>query len=259
MFLKESRGFVVSDDRCAVVIEDLRKAYQNKEIIKGLRLKVPRGGIFGLLGPNGAGKTTLMKMIAGLSKPTAGTITIFGSPTVPRSVELKKSVGLIPQDSNLERELCVEEALTVYARLFGIKNIAEKVEETIKRFHLEDMRSKNIRRLSGGMMRRVLIARTLMPNPELLLLDEPTVGLDPDVRHDIWTLIRQLKAEGRTLILTTHYMEEAERLCDYIAILKQGQLAVCDTVDGIKEIIKASEGSASLEEFLIQLAKEKSR
>ncbi len=259
MFLQQKRKFEVPDAECAVMAHHLGKSYQNREIIKDLTLQIPRGGIFGLLGPNGAGKTTLMKMIAGLSKPTKGCITIFGQKAEPRSVALKRRVGLIPQDSNLEREFSVEEALTVYARLFGLPNMETAVDETMERFHLHDMRHKNIRRLSGGMMRRVLIARTLMSDPELLLLDEPTVGLDVDVRQEIWQIVQALAAEGRTIVLTTHYMEEAERLCQYIAILKGGNLVVCDTVSEIKEMIQKAQGNASLEEFLIQLAKEKSR
>lgn len=259
MFLESKRTFVVPEDKCAVIIKNLCKSYQNKKIIKNLDVSIPSGGIFGLLGPNGAGKTTVIKMISGLAKPDSGDIFIFGQSAEPRTVSVKKRVGLIPQDSNLERELCVEEVLSVYARLFGIRDIEQTVERTIEKFHLQDMRTKNVRRLSGGMMRRVLIARTLMPDPELLLLDEPTVGLDPDVRQEIWLIIRQLAAEGKTIVLTTHYMEEAERLCDYIAILQQGQLAVCDSVKGIKEIIQAAQGNENLEEFLIQLAKEKRR
>lgn len=239
----------------AVRISKLSKLYQNKKVIKELTLDIPKGGVFGLLGPNGAGKTTLMKTIAGLVQPTSGQLTIFGMDALKRNVNLRRLIGLIPQDNNLERELTVEEALTVYARLFGVKGVKDKVEETICLFSLESMRNKRVRLLSGGMMRRVLIARSLMPDPQLLLLDEPTVGLDPDVRHDIWEIIKSLAQQGKTVILTTHYMEEAEKLCDWIAMMRLGELAVLDTPDGIQKHFKSGSKTENLEALFIELAK----
>lgn len=240
-------------NKWAVETFDLTKVYGTQTVIKPLNIKIPYGKVFGLLGTNGAGKTTLMKIISGLSLPTSGTFTIYGKKAFPRTSEIKKIVGLIPQDNNLEREFTVEEALRIYARLFGVKNIASRVEEIIEQFSLEDMRKKIIRGLSGGMMRRVLIARALLPKPELLLLDEPTVGLDPDVRHSIWDIIDKLRAEGKTIIFTTHYMEEAEKLCDHIAIFKKGELVLSVTKEALQE--KIGHDVKDLENLFLHLAR----
>jgi ABC-type multidrug transport system ATPase subunit len=224
--------------------------------LDNISLTVAAGQVFGLLGPNGAGKTTLMKITAGLVRPTAGTVSIFGLDASVRTPQLRRLVGIVPQESNLERELTVTEALTVYGRLFGLNGLAERVEEIIAAYSLEGMRHKRVGVLSGGMMRRVLIARALMPKPQLILLDEPTVGLDPDIRQEIWQIIRELAVAGKTVLLTTHYMEEAAKLCAHIAILKTGRLALLATP---AEIQRRSGGTGSNEEALealfIQLAK----
>jgi ABC-2 type transport system ATP-binding protein len=238
----------------AVETEELVKTYNNICVVDHLNLRIPRGGVFGLLGPNGAGKTTLMKMIAGLVRPTSGRLRIMGQDAGQRTPALKKLVGLIPQDSNLEREFTVEEALRVYGRLFGVKPLDSRVEQIIEMFSLQNMRHKTIRALSGGMMRRVLIARCLVPQPELLLLDEPTVGLDPDVRQSIWEIIASLRNAGKTLVFTTHYMEEAERLCDHIAMFRQGQMVFSDTKAALQQ--KIGYDAHDLEELFIRLARE---
>ena len=240
----------------AVRIENLVKQYNGQTVIDDLTLTIPRFGIFGLLGPNGAGKTTLMKILSGLVRPTGGKLTIFGENALADRSGLKCLVGLAPQDNNMERELTVEETLQVYGRLFGLTSLRQRVEETIERFVLGDMRRKLVRNLSGGMMRRALIARTLMVEPQLLLLDEPTVGLDPDVRHEIWEIVKNLAKSGKTIVLTTHYMDEAEKLCDQIAMLKDGQLAVLDTPAGIRDRFGGVDGEDALETLFIQLAKE---
>jgi len=245
------------DNVAAVEAASLCKSYGGQSVIDNLSLTIPVGGVFGLLGPNGAGKTTLMKIMAGLVRPTAGTLTIFGEDAVSRKADMKCKIGLAPQDNNMERELSVEETLTVYGRMFGILQLKRRVEETIEEFSLGDMRRKVVRTLSGGMMRRALIARTLMPKPELLLLDEPTVGLDPDVRHEIWDIIRNLSSAGKTIVLTTHYMDEAEKLCEKIAILKAGRLAFLDTPEGIANRFGGVDSNGeALETLFIQLAKE---
>ena len=240
----------------AVTIENLVKQYNGQTVINDLTLTIPRLGIFGLLGPNGAGKTTLMKILSGLVRPTGGNLTIFGENALADRSAIKRLVGLAPQDNNMERELTVEETLQVYGRLFGVTSLRQRVEETIERFALGDMRRKLVRNLSGGMMRRALIARTLMVEPQLLLLDEPTVGLDPDVRHEIWEIVKNLAQSGKTIVLTTHYMDEAEKLCDQIAMLKDGQLAVLDTPAGIRDRFGGADGGGALENLFIQLAKE---
>lgn len=245
-----------ADLACALSLAGVTKRYHENTLLDNICLNVNAGQIFGLLGPNGAGKSTLMKIVAGLVRPTAGTVTIFGIDAAQKTRQLRRLVGIVPQDSNLERELTVTEALTVYGRLFGLEALHKRVEETIAAFSLQGMREKRVGRLSGGMMRRVLIARALLPNPQLLLLDEPTVGLDPDVRQEIWQIIQELAVSGKTILLTTHYMEEAARLCAHIALLKAGRLALVATPE---EIQRRYGGDASNEEALealfIQLAK----
>ena len=241
-------------EKLAIETAALTKAYDCHTVIKPLTLKVPCGGVFGLLGPNGAGKTTLMKVIAGLGKPTSGRLFLFGEDASgDRSPALKRRVGLIPQENNLDREFPVEETLKVSGMLFGVENFEACVEATILRFQLQEMRKKAVRSLSGGMMRRVLIARSLMPDPELILLDEPTVGLDPDVRAVIWDIIDDLRTAGKTLIFTTHYMEEAERLCDFIAIFRAGEIVLSDTKENLQRRI--GRDVQDLENLFIRLAR----
>ena len=239
--------------RYAVETRGIKKIYKGATVLQPLDLSIPAGGVFGLLGPNGAGKTTLMKIIAGLVRPEEGELFIFGQNAAERTTALKRLVGLVPQDNNLEREFTVREALTIYGRLFGVEDLQKTVEATIARFELGDMQSKTIRSLSGGMMRRVLIARSLMPNPELLLLDEPTVGLDPDVRQGIWDIISSLSEEGKTIIFTTHYMEEAVKLCDRIAIFREGSLVVSETKEKLQQRIGS--GADDLEKLFIRLSR----
>ena len=239
--------------RYAIEARGIKKIYKGATVLQPLDLSIPAGGVFGLLGPNGAGKTTLMKIIAGLVRPEEGELFIFGQNAAKRTTTLKRLVGLVPQDNNLEREFTVREALTMYGRLFDVEALSETVEATVARFELEDMQYKTIRTLSGGMMRRVLIARSLMPNPELLLLDEPTVGLDPDVRQGIWDIISSLSAEGKTIIFTTHYMEEAVKLCDRIAIFREGSLVVSETKEKLQQRI--GNGADDLEKLFIRLSR----
>lgn len=240
----------------ALQLDAVTKNYRNNMLLDKISLDVKVGEVFGLLGSNGAGKSTLMKIVAGLVQPTSGTVFIFGTNAASRTIDLRKTVGIVPQDSNLERELTVEEALRVYGRLFGLESLQVQVEETITRFDMDTMRNKKVGRLSGGMLRRVLIARALLPNPRLLLMDEPTVGLDPDVRQDMWHTIQSLANEGKTIILTTHYMEEAARLCARVALLKQGKLALTTTPEAIRHYYgRAVSDEQALETLFIQLAK----
>jgi len=240
-----------------VKLTDVTKVYEKQKVLDNLSLTVKAGEVFGLLGPNGAGKTTAMKVIAGLVRPNKGSVQIFGFDMACKSVTVKKLVGLVPQDNNLERELTVEEALRVYGRLFAIPDLKRQVEEKIEEFSLGAVRKKRVGLLSGGMARRVLIARALLPHPQLLLLDEPTVGLDPDVRYEIWEIIRRLAAKGKTVVLTTHYMEEAEQLCHRVAMLRSGRLVLLDTPDGIRNRMGTTDSAAmALEKVFIQLAKE---
>ncbi|MBN1575170.1 MAG: ATP-binding cassette domain-containing protein [Chitinispirillaceae bacterium] len=199
--------------------------------VKGLSFSVPASLCFGLLGPNGAGKTTMMKMVYGVSQRSAhppGAISVFGFDPQHQSLAIKFISGVVPQENNLDEELNVEENLRVYARFYNLpsKTAAARIKELLEFMELTGKRRSGIRELSGGMKRRLTIARALLNNPRLLILDEPTTGLDPQVRHLIWEKLRNLKRQGMTILLTTHYMEEAFHICESIVIMNKGEKIV---------------------------------
>ncbi|MGI9228448.1 MAG: ATP-binding cassette domain-containing protein [Gammaproteobacteria bacterium] len=204
----------------------LQKTYASEPVVKGIDLAIPTGGCFGLLGPNGAGKTTTLKMILGHSPITAGELQVLGQPLPGDSDMIRARIGVVPQTDNLDVDFTVAENLEVYAGFFNIdKHTARpRITELLQFVQLTDKADTKITQLSGGMQRRLSIARALVNNPVLLLLDEPTTGLDPQVRHLIWSRLRALKQTGTTLLLTTHYMEEAERLCDDLVIMDHGRI-----------------------------------
>jgi lipooligosaccharide transport system ATP-binding protein len=211
----------------AVVARNLSKRYGEFDAVRGIDLEVGVRRCFGFLGPNGAGKTTTMKMVSCVSPPSGGELTVLGMP-VSRSRAIKRRMGVVPQENNLDEEVSVVENLVIYARYFDIpKRVSRpRAEELLGFVALEDKRDWLVPRLSGGMKRRLLIARALMNEPEILLLDEPTTGLDPQARHLVWEKLRQLKREGVTLLLTTHYMDEAAQLCDRLVIMHEGRILV---------------------------------
>ena len=204
--------------------ENLKKSFNGEFVVKGLDLQVPSGGCFGLLGPNGAGKTTTLRMILGQSPLTDGNLEVLGLEVPKNARQVRKSVGVVPQLDNLDPDFTVAENLEVYAGFFNIKGrvLKERIRELLKFVELSEKADTRINQLSGGMKRRLSIARALVNEPKLLVLDEPTTGLDPQVRHLIWARLRELKNSGTTLLLTTHFMEEAERLCDDIVIMDHG-------------------------------------
>lgn len=241
---------------CILSLRQVSKQYDKTTVVDQVSLRVGKGEVFGLLGPNGAGKTTLIKLIAGLSRPNAGSLEIFEAGQPKSVAECKRFIGLVPQESNLERELTVEEALLLYARLFAVSQPRRRVEAIMDEFDLFAMKDKRVGLLSGGMARRALIARVLLPQPQLLLLDEPSVGLDPDVRQDIWRIVRKLAADGKTIVMTTHYMDEAEALCDRIALLKSGRIVADGTPDALKALAASSpEAPITLETAFLHLIK----
>jgi ABC-type multidrug transport system ATPase subunit len=186
-------------------------------------------------------------------------LAIFGQDSARERQAIKPVIALVAQDNNLEREFTVQEALLTYARLYGIVKPRQRVAAIVNEFNLTDMLGKRVAVLSGGMARRLLIARALLPEPRLLLLDEPTVGLDPDVRHTIWALVRRLAAAGTTVFMTTHYMEEAEQLCRRVALLKAGRVVVVDTPAGLKVLAEAGTiagESPTLETAFLRLIRE---
>ena len=237
----------------AIVIANVSCSRKGKRILEDVTLDVESGTVMGLLGPNGAGKTTLIRLVAGLARPDAGTIHVCGEDAAKRSVRFRRLIGLVPQENTLESELTVGESLLAYARLYGINDAKEVVHQTAERYHLSDFLDKRPEEISGGMKRRAVIARAAMTDPAVLLLDEPSAGLDPDLRQEVWALIRKLRDAGKTLLLTTHYMEEAERLCGRIAFLRAGRLRALDTAEGIR----AAAGDAKdLEQAFLRLSHE---
>lgn len=239
-------------------LNGISKQIKGKNILQDISFSLQNGEILGLLGPNGAGKTTMMKIIAGLSLPCSGQIKILGIDAVKERAKIKSQVSFVMQDNNMEREFTVKEALMYYARLYKVVDYKIAVEKIIEQFSMTSWQDKNIDKLSGGMARKAMIARALLVKPKILLLDEPSVGLDPDVRLDIWQEIYKLRQVGISVIITTHYMEEAEKLCDRIAILQDGKLKTVNTVDKLKKIMtKSIDEQITLEQaFLRFIGKE---
>lgn len=210
-------------------IEHLSKRYQDILALNDLTLQITSGEIFGLLGPNGAGKTTLIKILTGLARPTGGRATIAGFDVVRQPLNVKQLIGVSPQDINLDKELTAYENLLIYGKLHQVSDLKGRIHELLEMGGLTERAHHRVRDFSGGMQRRLLIVRAMMSRPRVLFLDEPTVGLDPQVRRHLWDLITQFKADGITVLLTTHYIEEAEILCDRVGILNLGQLIALDT------------------------------
>jgi lipooligosaccharide transport system ATP-binding protein len=211
-----------------VAARGLTKLYGSFEAVKGIDFEVGPEQCFGFLGPNGAGKTTTMKMIACSSPPSGGDLQVMGMRAWADGRRIKRRMGVVPQENNLDEEVTVVENLVIYARYFDIPSRVSRprAEELLSFVALEDKRDWRLYALSGGMKRRLLIARALMNEPELLVLDEPTTGLDPQARHLVWEKLRSLKRQGVTLLLTTHYMEEASQLCDRFVIMHEGRILV---------------------------------
>jgi len=209
-----------------IVARGLTKYFGSRAAVRGIDLRIRAGGCFGFLGPNGAGKTTTLKMIMGQSPPSGGTLTVLGRPMPADAREVRRRVGIVPQSDNADPDFTVAENLRMYARYFDVRqaDVAPRIDELLGFVELADRADSPLRELSGGMKRRLSIARSLINDPELIILDEPTTGLDPQVRHLIWIRLRQLRSAGKTLLLTTHYMDEAERLCDELVVIDAGEI-----------------------------------
>lgn len=209
----------------AIDLTSVNKSFGNKLVVNGLSLTVASGECFGLLGPNGAGKSTIARMVLGMTRPDAGKITVLGVPVPARSRLARKGIGVVPQFDNLDLEFTVRENLLVFGRYFGMSTRAIKavIPSLLEFARLESKANARVAELSGGMKRRLTLARALINDPQLLVMDEPTTGLDPHARHLIWERLRFLLARGKTIILTTHFMEEAERLCDRLCVLEHGR------------------------------------
>lgn len=239
-----------------IEVTGLKKSYGHLHAVNDISFSVERGECFGILGPNGAGKTTTIRMIYGFSPPSSGSLQVFGLEIASHPREIKTRIGVCQQENNLDPDLTLTQNLVVYAGYFNIpRSVAMKRADELLRFMgLDQKREAKAIELSGGMMRRTILARSLINEPELLILDEPTTGLDPQSRHQVWERLEELKGRGLTILLTTHYMEEASRLCDRLIIMDQGRIVVtgkpADLIEQYvgKEVIELIRPSASLRE-----------
>ncbi|MCD9121604.1 nodulation factor ABC transporter ATP-binding protein NodI [Cupriavidus sp. UGS-1] len=206
-------------------LRHVRKQYGDTVVVDDLSLQVQRGQCFGLLGPNGAGKTTTLRLLLGLATPASGELTLCGEPVPARAPQARMRVGVVPQFDNLDPDFTVVENLRIFGRYFGLPaaEIERRVPMLLEFARLENRADAHVRDLSGGMRRRLTVARALINDPDLLVMDEPTTGLDPQARHLIWDRLKSLLAAGKTILLTTHFMEEAERLCNYLCVIDGGR------------------------------------
>jgi len=219
-----------------IVISDLSKVYDNNfSALKKVSLKVKQGEILAMLGPNGAGKTTLISVICGIVTPSSGTVTIDGFDIIKDYRETRSRIGMVPQELNLESFETVFDTVSYSRGLYGKSPKPEHIEKVLKDLSLWDKKNQRLRQLSGGMKRRVLIAKALSHEPKILFLDEPTAGVDVELRKDMWLVVEELRKTGVTIILTTHYIEEAEAIADRVAVINQGEIIV---VENKKELIK---------------------
>src|SRR5437870_13664522 len=236
----------------ALHIEDLVKTYPTGvEALRSVSLEIESGEFFGLLGPNGAGKSTLIHCATGLAQPTGGSIRIFGHDAIDHYEEARLAVGLAPQELNLDWFLTLEETLDYHGGYFGMpkKDRRERTAELLETFSLTEKRHERTRTRSGGMKRRLILARALMHRPRLLILDEPTAGVDIELRLELWHYVRRINQEGTTILLTTHYLEEAEQLCDKIAFINEGQIVA----QGSSAELAGTYGVANLEDAYLAL------
>ncbi len=215
----------------ALKIEKLKKTYSDGLLaLDGVTLEVEAGRFFGLLGPNGAGKTTLINSVVSLARPDSGTVEVFGRDAYREFREARRMIGVSPQEINLDKFLTVEETMLYHAGYYGVpkQKAKERTEELLERFALTEKRRQRVNTLSGGMKRRVLFARALMHDPRLLFLDEPTAGVDVELRRDMWQMVRSLRESGVTIILTTHYIGEAEEMADRIGVISNGEIILIE-------------------------------
>jgi ABC-2 type transport system ATP-binding protein len=217
----------------AIEVERVHKQFRGVRALNGVELTVAQGEFFGLLGPNGAGKTTLISIIAGLTRPTSGHARVMGHDVVQDYREARRALGVVPQELVFDPFFTVREALTIQAGYYGLRDNRAWIDELLEHLDLAGKADTNMRALSGGMKRRVLVGQALVHKPPVIVLDEPTAGVDVELRQALWRFIRRLNADGHTIVLTTHYLEEAETLCGRIAMLKQGEIVALDTTQNL--------------------------
>jgi len=236
-----------------IEVENLVKKFGDMTAVDGISFRVRRGEIFGFLGPNGAGKTTTINILVGISLPSSGTARIAGYDVTKDPIRCKEQLGIATQDVNLDRHLNISDNLFYHGLLYGIprKELKKRVDAALQWSKLEKYRDKRYYKLSGGMQKRLVVARAMLSDPEILLLDEPTTGLDLQSRMQLWESIKNLKGSGKTVLLTTHYIEEADVLCDRIAIIDHGRIIASGTPDELKKML---DGKITIEVTLNQQA-----
>ena len=243
----------------AIEFKHLSKNYGSLLALDDINLVIEEGEFFGLLGPNGAGKTTLISILAGLCRPTTGSATVMGHDVQADFRQARRLLGIVPQELVFDPFFNVRETLEFQSGYFGIKNNGDWIDEVMHHLGLTDKAQKNMRSLSGGMKRRVLVAQALVHRPPVILLDEPTAGVDVELRQSLWKFISRLNQEGHTIVLTTHYLEEAEQLCHRIAMLKKGQIVALDSTANLLARVKNSDSKeGDLEDVFMQIMQEES-
>jgi ABC-2 type transport system ATP-binding protein len=243
----------------AVSIHDLKKTYsggkkgQPKEALRGMSLEIPEGAFFGLLGPNGAGKSTLINIMAALVTKTSGSVAVCGHDIEKDARAARSSLGVVPQELILDTFFTVREALDIHAGYYGVPKAKRRTQEIIEAVGLGAQADVHSRRLSGGMRRRLLVAKALVHSPKVLVLDEPTAGVDVELRTQLWAYVRELNKQGTTILLTTHYLEEAEELCDEIAIINHGRLIARDKKANLMNVLDSKQLVVTLREPLREM------
>jgi ABC-2 type transport system ATP-binding protein len=241
----------------AISFKHLTKNYGSLVALNDVSLEIEEGEFFGLLGPNGAGKTTLISILAGLCRPTTGSVEVMGHDVQSDFRAARRLLGIVPQELVFDPFFTVRETLQFQSGYFGIKNNAEWIDEILHHLGLADKANKNMRALSGGMKRRVLVAQALVHRPPVIVLDEPTAGVDVELRQSLWKFISRLNKEGHTIVLTTHYLEEAQELCGRIAMLKKGQIVALDTTANLLARVNNSQTKdGDLEDVFMQIMSE---
>ncbi|MCK5686559.1 ABC transporter ATP-binding protein [bacterium] len=220
----------------ALEIKNLKKAFGDLLAVNDVSLKIEKGTIFGLLGPNGAGKSTIINIITGVSSRDSGKVNVFSHDVTTDYRNTRSSVGVVPQETISDGYFTVMAIMRFQSGFFGIRDNEKKITEILKRLYMWDYCNKRVEHLSGGMKRRLLIAKALVHDPEFLILDEPTAGVDVQLRHILWDYVRELNKSGTTVLLTTHYIEEASNLCDKVGIMNHGKIVALDTVKGLMEV-----------------------
>ena len=240
------------NNNLAIKIINLFKSYENVHAVNGIDLEIKKGEFYGLLGPNGAGKSTTINSITSLVKPSKGSIEIFGKNIEDNFRFARSKVGIAQQEVSQDWFFPVEQLLYFQAGFYGVlrKEAKERIEYLLNTLGLSKHRSKKMRELSGGMKRRLQIAKALVHNPDIIILDEPTAGVDVELRHDLWTYLQELHSEGKTILLTTHYIDEAELLCERVGIIDKGKLIVEDSVNNLKKMVKNSSIEIQLKDEL---------